>query len=1130
MAALELATAYISLVPTTRGFRQSLQKELADTEADAGRSGQRSGSLFSRAFAGQSKGAVSSALTGSSAVSGAAGRESGSRFADGFRATASAVGKGLSGILKTGLAVGGVAAGAVTAAGTVGLKTAAQLEQADIAFTTMLGSGEKAKKFLSDLSKFAAATPFDLPGLQESASSLISVGIDAEKVIPIMRSIGNATSGMGTGAEGVKRATVALQQMNAAQKISAEDLNQLRDAGIPVFELLSKATGKSTEQIADMAAKGKLGKKELDQLMSALESGKGLERFNGLMDKQSQSLSGLLSTFKDTFSVGMAQAIEPLIPLMKEGLGAASTLLTDTVLPKLKAAFTEGVGGIQAFRAAWVANDGDVTSSGFAGFMERAANALRGLQGFLSRLDFSSVNGFFASLSSLGGPTATAVASIGSSFQELTPAFKEFAAQTPDLAQGGLKLLASGLQFLADHTQDIIRLMPFIVAGFVAWKVAQQGLRVAQLAAIPVQLALNVTRLAAAVAERNARLATIESTAATATNTSAQNVSLATRLRDAAATVAQKVATVATTVATKAAAAGQWLLNAALSANPIGIVVVAIAALVAGLVWFFTQTELGQQIVQNVWGAIQSFIGDTVRWFQTFVLPTVLQVFGAVGDVFRWLWENIVQPVFGFIGSAIGAWWLVTKFIFDAVIAVIQRTLGPAFKWLWETIIKPAFDGIGRTVSVVWETVLKPVFNTLSDWVQKTLPKAFEDGVGFIKTAWDRLQEVAKAPIRFIVNTVLNDGLIGAFNGLAGFLNITPLPRIGLPPGFAAGGWTGPGGKYQPAGIVHADEHVIRKESRQRMERTAPGLLDHINRFGSLIGYASGGRVAPLRQLMLTQGYNRIHKGVDFAAAVGTPVFATEDGVVSWAGPGVRAPGVWGGNEIHIRGGSGLEEWFAHLSRIAVAVGQSVRGGQQIGLSGNTGITSGPHLHFGVFNGGWPNDVDPMAYLAGSGIAPIGGSGGGGGGFNPISGIIDGLMGQFAAAFPQGGKLIEIIGGVGKSILQGAADFITGIFTGDRGPGAAGRAVGPTIFDGGGWLANTGGPQLVQHNGRRPDAVLSHSQWDDMRRIARGAESGTQVTFHGPVYGNPQHIVDEMDRRKRRAATLSNLTSITAGV
>lgn len=222
------------------------------------------------------------------------------------------------------------AVGTVTVAGaTWGLKAAGEAEQADIAFSTMLQSAEKAKAFLADLTDFAARTPFEMPQLTKAASSLISIGIETEKIIPIMTTLGNVTSGMGTGSEGIRRATVALQQMNAAQKISAEDLNQLRDAGVPVFDLLTAATGKTKEEIAEMSKRGKLGAQELEQLMSALETGKGLDRFNGLMERQSESLFGRWSTLKDNMGMGLAKAVDPAIPLIKKALEKAGAAVED---------------------------------------------------------------------------------------------------------------------------------------------------------------------------------------------------------------------------------------------------------------------------------------------------------------------------------------------------------------------------------------------------------------------------------------------------------------------------------------------------------------------------------------------------------------------------------------------------------------------------------------------------------------------------------------------------------------------------------------------------------------------------------------------------------------------------------
>jgi len=580
-----------------------------------------------------------------------------------------------------------------------------------------------------------------------------------------------------------------------------------------------------------------------------------------------------------------------------------------------------------------------------------------------------------------------------------------------------------------------------------------------------------------------------------------------------------------------AAAAAQWGLNLAMSANPIGLIVAGIAGLVAGLIWFFTQTELGKQIVANVWSFIQTAVSGVVNWFTGTALPVIQSVFAAVGVVFTWLYENIIKPVwdgimvavnaaslvirgifqvitsiiqnvlgpafqwlyntvikpvFDAIGAAIGwVWNTILKPMFDTWAWIFRNVLGPAFTWLYNTIIKPAFDGIGKAIKWVWDNVLKPVFDFLTNAIQKDIPKGFELGVAAIKKIWEGIQEIAKAPIRFVIDTVINDGLIGAFNTVAGFLpGVDKLPRVALPPGFANGGYTGNGGKYQPAGIVHAGEYVFTKEQTRKA-----GVSNLAAMAQSLNGYAGGGFVNPLKQMALTQGYNRVHKGIDLAAGVGTPVFATENGTVSWAGPGVSAPGVWGGNEVHVNGGSGIQTWFAHLSRIMVGVGQQVRAGQQIALSGNTGITSGPHLHFGTFAGGWPNDINPLGYLGGAGI-PSGGVGGS----NPISGIIDGLMGKFKEAFPGGGMLVDIVGGVGKKILTGAADFITHIFEGSQDGSATGLK--PTLYDGGGWLENTGGAQLVQHNKSKPDAVLSSSQWDTMTQIA----NNSSAAFEGNLY------------------------------
>lgn len=97
------------------------------------------------------------------------------------------------------------------------------------------------------------------------------------------------------------------------------------------------------------------------------------------------------------------------------------------------------------------------------------------------------------------------------------------------------------------------------------------------------------------------------------------------------------------------------------------------------------------------------------------------------------------------------------------------------------------------------------------------------------------------------------------------------------------------------------------------------------------------------------QGYNKMHKGIDFAAPTGTPIYAAGDGVVQKAG---RFSGY--GNYVRIRHNNQISTAYGHMSRIAskVSNGQRVRQGEVIGYVGTTGNSTGPHLHYEVLQGG----------------------------------------------------------------------------------------------------------------------------------------------------------------------------------
>ncbi|MEO5597337.1 MAG: M23 family metallopeptidase, partial [Novosphingobium sp.] len=94
-------------------------------------------------------------------------------------------------------------------------------------------------------------------------------------------------------------------------------------------------------------------------------------------------------------------------------------------------------------------------------------------------------------------------------------------------------------------------------------------------------------------------------------------------------------------------------------------------------------------------------------------------------------------------------------------------------------------------------------------------------------------------------------------------------------------------------------------------------------------------------------GYTRMHAGVDFGAAWGSPIRATADGIVSFAG---RHGGH--GNYVRLDHGGGLGTGYGHMSSIAVSPGSPVRAGQVIGYVGSTGLSTGPHLHYEMYQNG----------------------------------------------------------------------------------------------------------------------------------------------------------------------------------
>ncbi|WP_329275416.1 M23 family metallopeptidase [Streptomyces sp. NBC_01451] len=134
--------------------------------------------------------------------------------------------------------------------------------------------------------------------------------------------------------------------------------------------------------------------------------------------------------------------------------------------------------------------------------------------------------------------------------------------------------------------------------------------------------------------------------------------------------------------------------------------------------------------------------------------------------------------------------------------------------------------------------------------------------------------------------------------------------------------------------------------------------------------------VDPVRKYTLSASFNQAgnmwsstHSGQDFAVPSGTKVVAAHGGTVVKAGGNGAGDGAAYGNAVVIRHGNGTYSQYAHLSRINVKVGQVVATGQRIALSGNTGNSSGPHLHFEIrTTPNYGSAVDPVAFLRAKGV------------------------------------------------------------------------------------------------------------------------------------------------------------------
>lgn len=200
----------------------------------------------------------------------------------------------------------------------------AEMEQYTTSLEVMLGSASKASAMIEKMRDFAAKTPLTLENVISGGSLLMSYGVDESNLIDTMTKLGDLASG---NAEKMDRITLAYGQMLAKGKVTGEELMQMTEAGVPLQTALAESIGVTGEEFSKMVSAGKVGIDDLNKAITGLTTGDG--KFAGMMEKQSQTMQGMLSTLQDNISEFLRKMGEGAFGEVKSALQEASDLLAE---------------------------------------------------------------------------------------------------------------------------------------------------------------------------------------------------------------------------------------------------------------------------------------------------------------------------------------------------------------------------------------------------------------------------------------------------------------------------------------------------------------------------------------------------------------------------------------------------------------------------------------------------------------------------------------------------------------------------------------------------------------------------------------------------------------------------------
>lgn len=238
--------------------------------------------------------------------------------ASGLSGALGSLGSSLSSVagLATGVGVG-LAAMKLKDYGQYALQTAGSFEQLAISFRVMTGSAQTGQELTDAIIKLGAETPMTAQQLSKAAQLLLSFGESAENIIPDLQLLGDITGGE---VNRFNMLALAFAQVGANGKLMGQDLLQMVNAGFNPLQIMSQTTGKSMGELRKEMEEGRISFQMVAQAMKDAASEGG--RYFGLMEQQSQSLNGRLSTLGDTWEQVSKNIGDFFLPMAKAAVNS----------------------------------------------------------------------------------------------------------------------------------------------------------------------------------------------------------------------------------------------------------------------------------------------------------------------------------------------------------------------------------------------------------------------------------------------------------------------------------------------------------------------------------------------------------------------------------------------------------------------------------------------------------------------------------------------------------------------------------------------------------------------------------------------------------------------------------------